>query len=65
MDKVLIAMMVGYLQDMEHEADFSPWDDKEHAARNLMTVFNCQPDEAHEAVEQAKVSYAETQEARQ
>ena len=59
MNTVKILEMVDYLQLMESKSDFLPWDDDEHAQGNLMTVFDCHPSEAREAVKLAGVSTKE------
>ncbi len=64
MNRLTIARMVEYLQEIELEKCFKPWDDNAHAVSNLMTLFSCYQDEAEEAVKQAKVSTKQPQEAR-
>ena len=55
-NKSVIAKMVEYLQTIEVQEGFLPWDDENHAYRNLLTVFDCHPEEAREAVRIANVS---------
>ncbi len=56
LNKSVIAKMVEYLQTIEVQEGFMPWDDENHAYQNLLTVFDCHPEEAREAVRVANVS---------
>ena len=47
---------IQFLHELEDEHDFHPWDDEEHAAKNLQTVFDLHPEYANAIVKLAGVS---------
>jgi len=50
-----IDILVKYLQDLEQDPSFQPWDDNAHAVKNLVSVFGCDEELAAEAVQKANV----------